>query len=206
MEKLLICLLVAAIALLLYFINQGKKAKQNKTGEDDPLAGLPDIIGRPKGVATNMKSDTTLSVKREKNTNGSPTTEDSDGEQNNTSTALQDDTDKLLAYWKEEEEEMGKYVPGYPDDGFATGITFDELDRVENMLEQQSLDPDEKKTTSRIVSKIDGTQLLDLLESRIGDASKKIALLLERPQVEQDSTASLPGQDTQDNFDIGDYV
>ena len=65
METIIICLLVVAVALLLYVIVQGKKDKNIIPQNEDPLAGLPDIIGRPKGATSGSSPSNDAQGKRE---------------------------------------------------------------------------------------------------------------------------------------------
>jgi hypothetical protein len=85
-----------------------------------------------------------------------------------------------LLNWKEEEEELERYTGFSNDNGLATGVTFDELATVGRLLERKALEPSEKDIAVSMISRIDGTELLSLLESRVGDASLKIAMLLDR--------------------------
>lgn len=182
METIIICLLVLAVALLLSVIVQGKKDKNNVQQNEDPLAGLPDIIGRPKGIPAYSSPSTTAQDKKETAVN----TTDNFNKRNEATSKISEipqeepDAANTGPDLREEEQEMQRYAAYGTEEGFATGVTFDELATVGKMLERQTLGPSEEKTAAGIVSKIDGTELLDLLESKIGDASKRIALLLDR--------------------------
>jgi hypothetical protein len=108
---------------------------------------------------------------------------------------------------KEEEQEMQEYAASGKNEDFATGITFDELAIAQEMLARQSLNPTEEKTAIAIVSKIDGTELLGLLESKIGDTSKRIAMLLDKSITKQSGDRdSFLRNDMQDGFEVGDYI
>lgn len=75
------------------------------------------------------------------------------------------------------------------------------------MFSKQELSPSEQQATLGIVSKIDATQLLELLESKIGDASKKIALLLDSSATESTNELHTQNLDlNSENFDVENYV
>jgi hypothetical protein len=68
-------------------------------------------------------------------------------------------------------------------------------------------DVEYKKTTVSVPSKIDGTELMLMLETAVGDASRRIAKLLDRADdYETDSGFSTLQNNNERNFDIGDYV
>ena len=209
MGTIIICLLILAIALLLYVIAQGKKDKNNVQQDEDLLAGLPDIIGRPKGVISHSLPSTATQRKRENAVDATDNFETRNEGATQVSEIPQERPDEANALpdLEEEEEEMGRYATYGTVEGFATGVTFDELVSVGKLLERQALETSEEKTAVGMVSKIDGTELLGLLESKIGDASKKIAMLLDRGITKQpDEGSSFLRNSNQDSFDIGDYV
>lgn len=107
----------------------------------------------------------------------------------------------------EEEEEWSSYTISEADNGFTTGVTFEELSTVGMLLQQDVLEASQKQTAVAIVQKIQGTELFSLLESSMEGASKRIAKLLDSSlQTGADSGSSLMrGGDVQD-FDIGEFV
>ncbi|TRW23647.1 hypothetical protein FMM05_13380 [Flavobacterium zepuense] len=209
METIIICLLVLAVALLLYVITQGKKDKDNVQQKEDPLAGLPDIIGRPRNTPSYSSLGTIAQVRTE---NDISITDSSDNRNEGTARVSEipqkesDDAEGLpdLAV---EEEDMRNYAASGTEDGFATGITFDELAIVQEMLARKALAPSEEKTAAALASKIDGTELLGLIESKIGDASKRIAMLLDSGITQQHGKSpSFLRNDKEDGFNVGDYI
>ena len=209
MGTIIIGLLVLAVALLLYVIAKGKKDKNNVPQNDDPLAGLPDIIGRPKGIPAYSSPSTTVRGKKETALNKTDNFDKRNVATSKDSEMLQEGPDAVTTKpdLKEEEQEMQEYAASGKNEDFATGITFDELAIAQEMLARQSLHPTDEKTAIAIVSKIDGTELLGLLESKIGDASKRIAMLLDRSITKQSGDSdSFLRNDTQDGFDVGDYI
>jgi hypothetical protein len=209
MGTIIIGLLVLAVPLLLYVIVQGKRDKNNVPQNDDPLAGLPDIIGRPKSTPSYSSTTTNIQSKRE---NVISATDNFDKINEGTykdSEMLQEGPDAVTTKpdLKEEEQEMQEYAASGKNEDFATGITFDELAIAQEMLARQSLNASEEKTAATIVSKIDGTELLQLLESKFGDTSKKIAMLLDRSIDGEPDKGSLGLQgNNEEGFDVGDYI
>ena len=208
MGTIIICLLVLAVALLLYVIAQGKKDKNNVPQNDDPLAGLPDIIGRPKGIPAYSSPSINIQSKRE---NGISATDNFDKRNEGTSKISEipqegPDAVNTKPDLKEEEQEMQEYAASEKNEDFATGITFDELAIAQEMLARQSLHPTEEKTAATIVSKIDGTELLGLIESNIGDASKRIAVLLDRGIDKQPGDSSSSLRNNENEFNINDHL
>ena len=209
METIIICLLVLAVALLLYVIRQGKKDKNNVRQNEDSLAGLPDIIGRPKAIPAYSSPSTTAQDKKETAVNTTGNFNNGNEATSKISEIPQEGPDAVNTKpdFKEEEQEMQEYAASGKNEDFATGITFDELAIVQEMLARQSINRSEEKTAAAIVSKIDGSELLGLLESKIGDASKKIATLLERHSTESTrASISFTGKDQADDFDIQQFI
>lgn len=209
METIIICLLVLAVALLLSVIVQGKKDKNNVQQNEDPLAGLLDIIGRPKGIPAYSSPSTTAQDKKETAVN----TTDNFNKRNEATSKISEipqeeaDAANTGPDLREEEQEMQKYAASGKNEDFATGITFGELAIAQEILARQSLNPFEEKIAADIVSKIDGTELLGLLESKIGDASRKIAMLLDRgiaKQPHEDPSTSRNANE--DKFEIKDFI
>jgi len=182
METIIISLLLLAIGLLLYVaLINGKKEINSTPSPNKSVAELPDIMGRPnpsgrqllpsatkpdnnqKSAAISSRFDLITEVKPSEVPQEEP-----------------EDPDNALPNWKEEEEELERYASFSTSEGLATGVTFDELATVGRLLERKALEPSEKDTAVSMIAKIDGTELLGLLESRVGDASRKIARLLDR--------------------------
>ncbi|MEN4761662.1 hypothetical protein ABEG63_15100 [Chryseobacterium sp. C39-AII1] len=107
----------------------------------------------------------------------------------------------------EEEEEWKKYRIIEEDNGFAQGVTFEELDTTKMILQQEVCDTSEKKTAVAVVQKIYGTDLYTLLENSIENASYKIAELLDKSFDDEyeDSTPFLQNDNIRE-FDIGKFI
>jgi hypothetical protein len=107
----------------------------------------------------------------------------------------------------EEEEEWNSYQISEADNGFTSGVTFEELSTVGMLLAQDVLEASQKQTAVKIVQKIQGTELFSLLESSMAGASERIAKLVDSSlQTGADSGSSfMQGRDV-DGFDIGEFV
>lgn len=210
METIIISVLVVAVALLVYVIVQGKKGKNNILQKEKPMAGLPDIIGRTKDAFNYSSPSITAQSKRESTLSTTDNFDNRNAENYQVFELPQEGSEmaeKILPDWKEEEEEMARYAAYGAEDGFATGLTFDELATVGKLLEQQELKLSEEKIAADIVSKIDGTELLRLLESKVGDVSGRIAMLLDIELTTRSGLGSSSMQnDGEESFNIHDYT
>ena len=74
------------------------------------------------------------------------------------------------------------------------------------LLQQDVLEPDLEKQAVHIIQKIQGTELFDLLENSLGDASKRVANLLSQNITNEDENISFKRKDDADGFDIGEFV
>lgn len=104
-----------------------------------------------------------------------------------------------------QEEEDWKYQNSNIESGFATGVTFQELSTAGQLLQEEILESDLEKQAVDIIQKIQGTELFNLLESSLGDTSKRIAILL-RESISIEDEIYLRGINSSDDFDIGEYV
>ena len=108
---------------------------------------------------------------------------------------------------EEEEEEWNRYGISGSDNGYAQGVTFEELSSVGVLLQKENLEPAQKETAVDIVQRLQGTELFSLLESSMEGASRKIAELLDSNLSSETETGSstLRKNDLND-FDIGEFV
>lgn len=106
-----------------------------------------------------------------------------------------------------EEEEWSQYQIFDNDNGLAQGVTFEELNSVEQFLNEKNSDNAQKETTAGIVQKIQGTELFNLLENSIEGASLKIAELLDNKlALENNSDSSFLRNDDYERFDIEKFI
>ncbi|MBD3905392.1 hypothetical protein NAL32_12770 [Chryseobacterium sp. Ch-15] len=106
----------------------------------------------------------------------------------------------------EQEDEDWKYEQSKVESGFATGVTFQELSIAGLLLQEEVLEPNLEQRAVNIIQKIQGTELFDLLENSLGDASKKIAILLSGSILNEDMILSSKRSNSSDDFDIGEFV
>jgi hypothetical protein len=210
MEKIIIAVLLGVIAFLLCLWAKVKDNHQPNKTQIDPLPGVPDIVGRPKLGGRPALPKQAIATE---NDSSAPVVHNFDTE-NKRETKLpipQEELDEeLIPDWDDEEEEMKGFVSNAVysiEDGLATGVTYEELAAMGKLLERNVLQACEKELTISLASKIDGTELMHMLETAVGDASKKIAKLLDRADnYESDSGSSALRNDNDDSFNIGDYV
>ncbi|WP_228445044.1 hypothetical protein [Chryseobacterium indoltheticum] len=108
--------------------------------------------------------------------------------------------------WEDEEEDWQYQDDSKIESGFATGVTFQELSTTGQLLQQDLLEPDLEQEVVTIIQKIQGTELFDLLENSLGDASKRVAALLSHGISNADEEISYMRKDDANGFDIGDFL
>jgi hypothetical protein len=208
MEKIIICLLLTAIAAIVYLKSKAKKASRNLQKTDDPLLGVPDIVGRPKVGGRPAVPNTAVETA---NAGNLKEVVNFETETQRDSIPVPQEGPEAAAgiNWNEEEEEFDSYAANASystEEGLATGVTYDELATVGMLLERKAFEASERETAVGIAFKIDGTELLQLLESAVGDASQKIAILLDRGESQDAGPDPSSQRNDEDGFDIGDYV
>ncbi len=170
----------------------------------------PDIMGQVRPVERHAVPRITLQ-RQWKEPTDIPDTFDAETEENGFDIEIpQEELDEVFGVGpdlSEEEEEWLSYGAPNGGDGFATGVTFEELSTVGTLLQQETLEPAMQKQAVDIVHKIQGTDLFSLLESSIGDASQKIARLLDQRMAgSADSGSSTMRNGGLEGFDIGEFV
>lgn len=210
MEKIIIVSLLAVIVVLLYLWTKAKNSNQPNKAQNDPLPGVPDIVGRPKLGGRPAEPTHATGTQNSDNTRATSTFDNVSKREVKPAIPQEEPDEEGIPNWEEEEEEMKGYAANTVhriEDGLATGVTYDELATVGRLLQRKALKASEKKSTVSVASKIDGTQLMHMLETAVEDASKKIAKLLDRADdYESDSGSSSLRNDSEGNFNIGDYV
>lgn len=211
MEIVIVICLLIVIAVLLQ-----DKIVINKRSEQKPMQininpNLPDIMGQPKPVGN-------LSVPN--TANESQLTEPEINIDNldieydeNEAVGIQipqeelDEVFSIRPDLDEEEEEWNRYRISDGDNGFAQGVTYDELSSAGALLQKENLEQSQKETAVAIVQKLQGTELFSLLEDSMEGASRKIAELLDSTLLAgtDNSSSTLRKSDLSD-FDIGAFV
>ena len=207
---IVICLLIVIFLLVQDKIIINKKSKQKPTQEKiNP--NLPDIMGLPKPVRS-LSMPNTANERQIEEDEINPDNLDIEYDENE-NVGIQIPQEELDEVFRntpdldEEEEEWNRYEISGGDDGFAQGVTFEELSSVGMLLQKEELEPAQKETAIAIVQKIQGTELFNLLENSMQDASRKIAELLDSTLSSETEAGSsnLRKSDLSD-FDIGEFV
>lgn len=107
---------------------------------------------------------------------------------------------------EEEEEDLKESGCLHDDDGFATGVTFEELGAVNKVLEQKASVLTKEREVVVILQKMQGTELYHLLENSMEGASKEIAALLDRHLPAGHSPSSAMHRDELDGFNISEFA
>ncbi|TDE53314.1 conjugal transfer protein TraD [Flavobacterium sp. GT3P67] len=210
METVIVICLLIVIALLLEDKIVIRKGEEQKPTQEKPNLKLPDIMGQPKPMRSLSmpKSATESQIKEQEqeldNFDIEIDEEDVDMQ------IPQEELDEVFGNkpdLEEEEEEWNRYGISSGDNGFAQGITFEELSSVGMLLQKDKLEPSQKETAVAIVQKIQGTELFTLLENSMESASRKIAELLDGSLFsETDAGSSTLRKNDLENFDIGEFV
>jgi len=210
MEQLMIIgLLLVVIILLLWdkkFTNQNQHS-QKKSAEAH--LALPSIMGKTrKEERKPMPSD----ADKGQVESIVPKAHNFDSETKKEvfeNTASKKEIDEILVKnndWVDEEEDWQYQDDSKIESGFATGVTFQELSTAEQLLQQDVLEADLEQQAVHIIQKIQGTELFDLLENSLGDASKRIASLLRESISNSEGIISSKQSNSSDSFDIGEFV
>ncbi|SFO17719.1 hypothetical protein SAMN05421741_12416 [Paenimyroides ummariense] len=213
MEKIIIISLILVVILLLMdkgFLNK-KADKQSIMPKANPT--LPDIMGQPKAqpvITTSKKTAQTEIIKSTPEIN--PDDLDIEYDENETlyRQIPKEELDKAFTSTpnlEEEEEEWYQYHISHTDNGFAQGVTFEELGTVTNLLQKVDLNQNQKGKAVDIVKRLQGTELFSLLEDSIQGASVKIAKLLDNKlsSVSNNIPPTVQKSNLSD-FDIGEFI
>ncbi|KGO08695.1 conjugal transfer protein TraD [Elizabethkingia miricola] len=207
---IVICLLIIIILLLQDKIVITKREKPDPKPEKVNL-DLPDIMGQPKPVRSlTVPNITTKRQIEEPEINPDNLDIEYDENENVGIQIPQEELDEVFSNqpdFEEEEEEWNGYGISGGDNGFAQGVTFEELGAVGMLLQKEKLEPSQKETAIAIVQKIQGTELFSLLENSIEGASQKIAELLDSSlSSETETSSSILRKNDLEDFDIGEFV
>ena len=171
MEIVIVICLLIIIALLVQDKIVIKKSSERKPIQEKSNPKLPDIMGQPRPrKSLSMPNNATESQVEELEIN--PDTFDIEYDENeNVGIQIpQEELDEVFSNmpdFEEEEEEWNRYVLSDGDNGFAQGVTFEELSSVGELLQKDKCEPTQKETAVAIVQKTQGTELFSLLENSI---------------------------------------
>ncbi|PRZ22070.1 conjugal transfer protein TraD [Flavobacterium granuli] len=210
METVIVICLLFVIALLLEDKIVIRKGEEQKPTHEKPNPKLSDIMGQPKPMRSLPvpKSATESQIREQEqeidNFDVEIDEEDVDMQ------IPQDELDEVFGNMpdlEKEEEEWNRYGISSGDNGFAQGVTFEELSSVGMLLQKEKLEPSQKETAIAIVQKIQGTELFTLLENSMECASRKIAELLDGSfSSETNPGSSILRKNDFEDFDIGEFV
>ncbi|MEZ7516080.1 conjugal transfer protein TraD [Flavobacterium frigidarium] len=206
---IVICLLII-IVLLLQDKIVIKRYQEQKPVQHKNNPKLPDIMGQPKPQRSLAvpKNDNESQKQKEEQTNGN--FDIKIDEEKVELQMLPEELDEVFGNvpdFENEEEEWNSYGISDGENGFAQGVTFEELSTVKKLLKKEKMRPSQKETATVLLQKIQGTELFDLLENSIEDTSQKIAKLLDGTlSLETDSGSSFLHKNDFEDFDIGVFV
>ena len=207
---IVICMLIIIILLLQDKIIINKRSKQ-KPPQKKVNLNLPDIMGQPKPIERLSVSNTADERQIEEPEINLANLDIEYDENENVGIQIRkeelDEVFRNMPDFEEEEEEWNRYGISGGDDGFAQGVTFEELSSVGALLQKENLEQSQKETAVDIVQRLQGTELFSLLENSIEGASLKIAELLDSTlSSETEAGSSTLRKNDLNDFDIGEFV
>ncbi len=207
---IVICLLIVIFLLVQDKIIIKKRSEQKPTqGKINP--NLPDIMGKPKPVRSHLVPNTTNESQIEEDEINPDNLDIEYDENENVGIQIpQEELDEVFSNMpdlEEEEDEWNRYGISGGDDSLAQGVTYEELSSVGVLLQKENLEQSQKEKAVAIVQRLQGTELFNLLENSMEDASRKIAELLDSTLSSETEAGSsnLRKSDLSD-FDIGEFV
>ena len=205
MEIVIVICLLIIIALLVQDKIVIKKSSERKPILEKSNPKLPDIMGQPRPRRSlSVPNNATESQVEELELNPDNFDIEYDENENVGIQIPQEELDEVFSNmpdFGEEEEEWNRYELSDGDNGFAQGVTFEELNFVGILLQKEKLEQSQKETAIAIVQKIQGTELFSLLENSMEGASRKIAELLDSTL----SSETEAGSSTLRKNDLGDF-
>ena len=183
MEKIIILLLIVVILLLLSdkmpITHSKKRAPKPKATPIPKTAPSTSVMGESRFV-TPAKVVTTAIPLTEK-------------EQQDILTEWEEEPTIDL---EDEEEDLRSYRTEEEDNDFATGLSFEDLEKVATFLSE-----DKEEVTAdniELLQKVEGTSLLEAIEKALPQATLKVSALLEK--------ALLKTVESETEFDIREFV
>lgn len=165
MEKIIILLLIVVILLLLSDkmpITLSKKRTPQPKATSIPKSAPPSsVMGESRFVPPAKVATTAI-----------PLTEK---EQQDILTEWEEEP---IVNLEDEEEDLRSYRTEAEDNDFATGLSFEDLEKVATFLSEDK----EEVTTENIelLQKVEGTSLLEAIEKALPQATLKVSALLEK--------------------------
>jgi hypothetical protein len=210
METVIVICLLIIIALLVQDKIIIKKRAEQKPTQEKPNPNIPDIMGQPKPMRSLSVPKCAIESQSKKQKKEMDNFDIEIDEVDVDIQIPQEELDEVfenLPDFEEEEEEWNRYGISGGNNGFAQGVTFEELSSVGMLLQKENLEQSQKETAVAIVQKIQGTELFSLLENSIENASRKIAELLDSSLTsDADAGSSTLRKNDLEEFDIGEFV
>lgn len=207
---IVICLLIVIILLLKDKLVIYKPVRRQQKQENKIMPDLPDIMGQTKPVERHTLPMNASKRQINKSDNTPDNFEAQTKETGFDREIPQEELNEVFGSvpdLEDEEEEWNGYGDESGDNGFATGVTFDELSTVGALLQQDVLEPVLQQKAANIVQRIQGTELFSLLENSMEGASRRIAALLDKSlSAGTDFSSSTMRKNDLDRFDIGEFV
>ncbi|WP_281867700.1 conjugal transfer protein TraD [Flavobacterium sp. GSB-24] len=205
---ILVCLLII-IALMLHDKIITDRSKAPKKTLEKFSANLPDIMGQPK-LQKSLLLPNSANVSQKKDSEKKTDNFDVEiekGDNIQMPQKGQEDVLKSIPDLEQEEEDWKRYGISDGDDGFAQGVTFEELSSVWMLLKNDKVEPYQKEAAVTTVRKMQGTELFALLENSMESTSRKIGELLDgRLSSEIEADTSTFRKNDLNDFDIGEFV
>ena len=183
MEKIIILLLIVVILLLLSdkmpITLSKKRAPRPKATPIPKTAPSTSVMGESRFVPPTKVATTAI-----------PLTEK---EQQDILTEWEEEPTIDL---EDEEEDLRSYRTEEEDNDFATGLSFEDLEKVATFLSE-----DKEEVTAdniELLQKVEGTSLLEAIEKALPQATLKVSALLEK--------ALLKTVESETEFDIREFV
>lgn len=211
METIIVICLLIVIALLVHDKIVFKKKQEIKDIQEKVNPNLPDIMGQPKPVRS-LSAPNTANESQVEEEIINPDNLDIEYDENEEVGIQipQEELDEVFSKipdLKEEEEEWNRYGVSGADNSLAQGVTYDELNAVGALLQNDNLEPAQKETAVALVQKLQGTELFSILENSIEGVSLKIAELLDSTlSSETEAGSSTLRKSDLEDFDIGEFV
>lgn len=157
METVIVICLLIVIALLLQDKIVIKKRSEHKPKQEKVNPSLPDIMGQSKPVMQ-LSQPNTANESQIQEPEINPTNLDIEYDENEDVgiQVPQEELDEVFSNmpdFEEEEEEWNRYGTSGGDDGFAQGVTFEELSSVGVLLQKEKLETAQKETAVAIVQR-----------------------------------------------------
>ena len=206
---IVICLFIIIILLLEDKVVIHKPVSRQEK-QESKMPNLPDIMGLPKPVQRHAVP-MNASKRQLDESHDMPDNFETETKRNGFAKEIpQEELDEVFSNipdFEEEEEEWNRYGISGGDNGFAQGVTYDELSSAGALLQKENLEPAQKETAVAIVQRLQGTELFSLLENSIEGASRKIAELLDSSlSADTEAGSSTLRKNDLNDFDIGEFV